>query len=55
MPIYSITKEYYEKMKLDIKDKEAEIVEVGKKNVSDMYLEDLAVLKKEIKKIEKSI
>jgi len=55
MPMYSITKEYYEKMKLDIKDKENEIIEVGKKNVSDMYLEDLITLKKEIKKMEKIV
>lgn len=53
MAIYSITKEYYDKIKQDIVLKKQEIIDTKNLKIEDMYLEDLANLKKEIKKASK--
>lgn len=53
MPLYSITKEYYDKIKQDISLKKQEIIDTKKLKIEDMYLSDLGNLKKEIKKIYK--
>lgn len=49
MPIYSLTKEVFLKLKNDIKLKNNEIKETKKLKPKDMYLEDLEELKKKVK------
>lgn len=49
MPIYSLTKELFERLKSDFVDKKSEIKLLEETKPSDMYLEDLADLKKKLK------
>jgi len=49
MPIYSLTRELFEKLKEDFTNKKLEIVEVEAKEVKEMYLDDLTELKKKFK------
>lgn len=49
MPIWSLTKELYEKLKNDFKLKKDEIEVTSKLEPKDMYLDDLSELKKKIK------
>ena len=48
MPIYSLTKEMYEKLKNDLKMKKVSIEEVKKLKPKEMYLEDLKELSKNV-------
>jgi DNA topoisomerase-2 len=41
MPIYSLTKEYYEKLKEELTKKENDIIEISKVSHKDMYINDL--------------
>ena len=49
MPIYSLTKEIFEKLKEDFTDKKAEIKKLEETDPKDLYLEDLNELKKKFK------
>lgn len=49
MPIYSLTREMFEKIKEDFKSKKEEIEKLKSIDPKDMYLEDLSELKKKIK------
>ncbi len=49
MPIYSLTKEMYEKLKEDFKLKKEEIAKLEATDPKDMYLTDLSDLKKKFK------
>lgn len=49
MPIYSLTKEMYEKLKEDFKLKKEEITKMEGTDPKDMYLDDLNELKKKFK------
>ena len=49
MPIWSLTKELYDKLKEDFKTKEQEREKLLKLSPKDMYLEDLQELKKKVK------
>jgi DNA topoisomerase-2 len=49
MPIYSLTKEMYDKLKEDFKIKKEEIVKLEATDPKDMYLLDLTELKKKFK------
>jgi len=49
MPIYSLTKEMYDKLKEDFKIKKEEIVKLEATNPKDMYILDLTELKKKFK------
>jgi len=49
MPIYSLTQELWEKLKEDFQTKKAECEEYSKIEPKDMYLSDLAELKKKLK------
>ena len=49
MPIWSLTKELFEKLKSDFTEKKEEIIKLEKVDPKDMYLEDLRDLKKKIK------
>jgi DNA topoisomerase-2 len=49
MPIYSLTKEMFEKLKEDFKSKKEEIEKLKLVQPKDMYLEDLVELKKKLK------
>ncbi len=49
MPIYSLTKEMYDKLKEDFKLKKEEIVRLEATDPKDMYLDDLNELKKKFK------
>jgi DNA topoisomerase II len=49
MPIYSLTRELFEKLKADFTEKKAEIKELEETKPSDMYLLDLSDLKKKLK------
>ena len=51
MPLWSLTKELFEKLKTDFTAKKEEIIELEKVEPKDMYLEDLKELKQKIKKI----
>ena len=51
MPLWSLTKELFEKLKSDFTAKKEEIIELEKVEPKDMYLEDLKELKQKIKKI----
>ena len=51
MPLWSLTKELYDKLKSDFTAKKEEIIELEKVEPKDMYLEDLKELKQKIKKI----
>jgi DNA topoisomerase-2 len=49
MPIYSLTKELFEKLKEDFTTKKAEIKKLEETDPKDMYLDDLNDLKKKFK------
>lgn len=49
MPLYSLTKEMYDKLKEDFVSKKEEIKIMEETNPKDMYLEDLSELKKKFK------
>ena len=49
MPIYSLTKEMYEKLKEDFKLKKEEITKLEATDPKDMYIDDLNELKKKFK------
>ena len=49
MPIYSLTKELFEKMKKDFTEKKVEIKTLEETDPKDMYLLDLSELKKKFK------
>jgi DNA topoisomerase-2 len=49
MPIYSLTKELYDKLKEDYKNKKLEIETIQKTEPKDMYKSDLVELKKKLK------
>jgi DNA topoisomerase-2 len=49
MPIYSLTKELFEKLKEDFTAKKAEIKKLEETDPKDMYLDDLSELKKKFK------
>ena len=49
MPIYSLTKELFEKLKEDFTSKKAEIKKLEETDPKDMYLDDLSELKKKFK------
>ena len=49
MPIWSLTKELFEKLKIDFTAKKEEIIQLEKVEPKDMYLEDLKELKQKIK------
>ena len=49
MPIHSLTKETYEQLLKEVAEKKTELAEVKKKEPIDMYREDLAELKKNLK------
>jgi len=49
MPIYSLTKEIFEKLKEDFSNKKDEIEKLKLVDPKDMYLEDLSELKKKVK------
>ena len=49
MPIYSLTKEVFEKLKEDFKLKKEEITQLEATDPKDMYLSDLSELKKKFK------
>lgn len=50
MPLWSLTKELFEKLKTDFTTKKEEIIELEKVEPKDMYLDDLKELKQKIKK-----
>jgi len=49
MPIHSLTKETYEQLLKEVAEKKALLTEIKKKDTTDMYREDLAELKKNLK------
>jgi DNA topoisomerase-2 len=49
MPIYSLTKEMFEKLKADFTSKKEEIEKLKLVDPKDMYIEDLSELKKKFK------
>jgi DNA topoisomerase-2 len=49
MPIHSLSKETYEALLKEVSEKQAELAEIKKKDPTDMYREDLADLKKNLK------
>ena len=49
MPIYSLTKELFEKLKEDFTEKKMEIKKLEETDPKDMYLDDLNELKKKFK------
>ena len=49
MPIYSLTKELFEKLKEDFTAKKADIKKLEETDPKDMYLDDLNELKKKFK------
>ena len=49
MPIYSLTKELFEKLKVDFTNKKVEIKKLEETDPKDMYLDDLNDLKKKFK------
>jgi len=49
LSIYSLTKELYDKLKIDLKNKKEELKLVKKRKEKDMYIEDLEVLKNNLK------
>jgi hypothetical protein len=49
MPIWSLTKELFEKLKEDFKNKKEEIEKLNLVEPKDMYLDDITELKKKIK------
>lgn len=49
MPIHSLTKETYEQLLKEVAEKKALLAEIKKKDTTDMYREDLADLKKNLK------
>jgi DNA topoisomerase-2 len=49
MPIYSLTKEVFDKLKADFLEKKAEIQKMEQTDPKDMYVNDLNELKKKFK------
>ena len=49
MPIYSLTKEVFDKLKEDFSNKKEEIERLKLIEPGDMYLDDLSELKKKLK------
>jgi DNA topoisomerase-2 len=49
MPIYSLTKEVFDKLKVDFIEKKAEIQKIEQTDPKDMYVDDLTELKKKFK------
>jgi len=49
MPIWSLTKENFEKLKEDFKNKKEEVEKISNTEPKDMYLSDLSELKKKIR------
>jgi DNA topoisomerase-2 len=49
MPIWSLTKEVFEKLKQDYTNKKVEIETLEKIEPKDMYIQDLSELKKKLK------
>jgi DNA topoisomerase-2 len=49
MPIYSLTKEVFDKLKADFIEKKAEIQKMEQTDPKDMYVDDLNELKKKFK------
>lgn len=49
MPLWSLTKELYDKIKSDLLNKQIEIDKINKIEPKDMYLQDLSDLKKKLK------
>jgi DNA topoisomerase-2 len=49
MPIYSLTKEVFDKLKADFIEKKAEIQKMEQTDTKDMYVDDLNELKKKFK------
>jgi hypothetical protein len=49
MPIYSLTKEVFDKLKADFVEKKAEIQKMEQTDPKDMYVNDLNELKKKFK------
>jgi hypothetical protein len=49
MPIYSLTKEVFDKLKQDFTSKKEEIEKLKLIDPKDMYIEDLSELKKKFK------
>jgi len=49
MPIYSLTKELFDKLKEDFTAKKVEIKKLEETDPKDMYLDDLNDLKKKFK------
>ena len=50
MPIYSLTNEVFERIKIDFKNKRDEILALEVKDIKEMYNEDLVILKNNIYK-----
>lgn len=50
MPIYSLTNEVFERIKIDFKNKKDEIIALESKDIKEMYNEDLVLLKNNIYK-----
>ena len=50
MPIYSLTNEVFERIKIDFKNKRDEILDLEAKDIKEMYNEDLVMLKNNIYK-----
>jgi hypothetical protein len=49
MPLWSLTKELFEKLKDDYRAKKSDIESLALVETKDMYLSDLAELKKKLK------
>jgi len=49
MPIYSLTKEVFDKLKADFLEKKDEIQKMEQTDPKDMYVDDLTELKKKFK------
>jgi DNA topoisomerase-2 len=49
MPIWSLTKEVFEKLKEDYKSKKTQLEELEKVDPKDMYLLDLTEIRKKLK------
>lgn len=49
MPIHSLSKDTFDKLKKEIQDKVVEIEMITKKDITEMYLEDLSELKNKLK------
>ncbi len=54
MPIYTLTKEIYNKLTEDIQFKKEELIKIDGYDITQMYIDDLKNLKKELKKFYKN-